>query len=1106
MTTSTTNPQAGYYRFPTINGNRVVFVCEDDLWSVPATGGSAIRLTANLGEVSRPFLSPDGTILAFVGRDEGHPEVYCIPATGGVAKRLTFLGAHTTVVGWSPDGTSILFASNTAQPFRRIYNLYAISPEGGLPQQLPYGLAHNVSYGANGGIVLGRNTLDPARWKRYRGGTAGVLWIDLDGTGNFHRFLSLNGNLACPMWVKDRIYFISDHEGIGNLYSCTPQGDEIQPHTHQVEYYVRNATTDGSQIVYHAGGNLFRFDPTTQSNQTIEVDFHSPRVQRQRKFVDTSRYLEDYTLHPEGHSTVVTARGKSFQFGNWEGAVTQLGQVNGGRYRLTRWLNDQKRLVAVADQDGVEALEILNATGGAAIERLSDLDIGRAVRLDVSPVADQVVLSNHRHELIWVDLTTKQSRVLDQSAFARIAGFSWSPDGQWVAYSCSETQLTFSIKICHLADGSTHRLTPPRFRDTSPAFDPEGKFLYFLSTRDFNPVYDSVYFDLNFPRGMRPFLISLQKDTPSPFIPTPEPPKTPTPTPDTPAPDITTNGGNGLEQPEAPEPTEVASSDSPNGKASASVMIDFDGIDHRIVGFPVPEGLYQQIWGLKGKVLFSSLPVQGSLDRSWSNAEPEARATIEMYDFIEHRHDRVATDVTNFKVSSKSETLIYRAGGRLRVCAIAPLEKSKPSDNKPSRKTGWLDLNRIRISVQPAQEWRQMFREIWRLQKEQFWTEDMSGVDWEHAYKRYAPLLEQVTTRSEFSDLVWELQGELGTSHAYEMGGDYRREPNYRLGFLGADFVYDADADAYRVQHIIKGDSWADQTDSPLNQIGLNIQEGDLLIAVGGQRVGQHVSPQELLVHQAECEINLTFAGATPNEPRTVTVKTLNDETEARYREWVERNHRRVQDATQGRVGYVHVPDMGPKGYAEFHRYYFAEVHKEALIVDVRYNGGGHVSQLILEKLSRKRIGYDVSRWGKPEPYPADAVLGPLVAITNEHAGSDGDIFSHCFKLMGVGTLIGKRTWGGVIGISPSHWMVDQSIVTQPEYSFWFQDVGWGVENYGTDPDIEVDIAPQDWNQGHDPQLDQAIQVILETLEQHPVTLPGFGDRPHLPLPYAGTM
>jgi tricorn protease len=1095
--------QLGYYRFPTICQERVVFVCEDDLWSVPVDGGIAIRLTANLGEVSRPCLSPDGTQLAFIGREEGHSEVYCMPAAGGVAKRLTFLGASTAVAGWSQDGQSIVFTSNTGQPFRWISNIYRISPDGGLPERMPFGLAHSVSFGATG-VVLGRNTSDPARWKRYRGGTAGVLWIDPSGSGEFRKLIDLNGNLACPMWVGDRICFISDHEGVGNLYSCTPAGTDLKRLTHHVDYYARNASTDGQRIVYHAGAELYWVDLAGTSQQ-IQVEFHSPQVQRQRKFVSAEEFLDDYDLHPDGHSTLLTTRGKSFSFGNWEGAVMPLGLSEEGRYRLTRWLNDKQRLITITDRSGSETLEILHAGLGIPPDPLTGLDIGRATALEVSPVADQVVLSNHRHDLIWVDLVTRQSRVIDRSDYIEIQGFCWSPDGEWVAYSCAETELTLSIKLCRIADGTTYRLTPTRFRDVKPAFDPNGKFIYFLSAREFNPVYDSIYFDLGFPKGMRPFLISLQRDTSSPFIPVPKPLHR-SPSDEKPSNeadddcDETTASSPDQSPDHSPDSSSDRGAENGDDRPIKRIAIDLDGIDQRIVGFPVPEGLYTQIWGADGKVLFSSVPVQGSLGDRWSDPEPEAIALLEIYDFEQQKQERLATNVTSFRLGRDNKTLIYRSKKRLRVCTLHPQDRDKADDDEPGRKSGWLKLERIRVSVVPGREWRQMFREIWRLQRDHFWTADMSGVDWDQVYQRYFPLLEHVSTRSEFSDLIWEMQGELGTSHAYEFGGDYREEPNYRLGFLGADFSYDPETDAYRLDHIVQGDRWTD-TDSPLNRIGINVSAGDRLLAINGQRLSRQCAPQELLVHQANCEVSLTIAGPNPDEHRTVTVKTLRSEVPARYREWVERNYQIVRQATDGRVGYVHIPDMGPHGYAEFHRYYFAEVHKEALIVDVRYNGGGHVSQLILEKLARERVGYDVSRWGKPQSYPSDAILGPMVAITDEHAGSDGDIFSHCFKLMQLGTLIGKRTWGGVIGISPSHWLVDRSVVTQPEYSFWFKDVGWGVENYGTDPDIEVEITPQDWVNANDPQLDKAIAVVLEQLNQTPVLLPNFGDRPQLPLP-----
>lgn len=1092
--------QSGYYRYPTIQGNRVVFVCEDDLWGVPLTGGIAMRLTSNLGEVSHPSLSPDGTQLAFVGREEGHPEIYVMPAEGGVSTRLTFLGAHSSVTGWSPDGQSILFTSNSAQPFRWIYKIYQVSSAGGLPEEVPVGLAHSISYGRTGGVVIGRNTSDIARWKRYRGGAVGVIWIDPEATGTFQPLIQLPGNLASPMWVGERIYLISDHEGVGNLYSCTPDGENLQQHTHNREYYIRNATTDGDRIVYHAGANLFCFDPATGENSAIDIQFHSPQVQRQRKFIQAAHYLEDYALHPDGHSTLVTCRGRSFWFGHWEGAVTQIGQPDGVRYRLTRWLNDKKRFVTVADSSGAEAIEIHSSTLESAPERLDELDVGRAVTLEVSPTDDQVLLSNHRHELVIVDLGQKQSRVIDRSDYGRIGGFCWSPDGQWIAYGLPVSHKVCVIKVTHLKDGKIYQVTSPNFWDFAPSFDPDGKYLYFLSYRDFNPVYDSHYFDLNFPRGIRPFLVTLMKDLPSPFIPTPKPlgdkksdNNSEKPADTAPAPEPAAEGAESTPG-EAPESAEL----KPSPDQDAAIDFDemLDGIEHRVIGFPVPEGRYRQIWGLKGKVLFSSVPVQGSLDED--EDEDDSEAKIELYDFDKQKRETIATDVNTFKVGWDYETLIYRSGHRLRVC-IATQAKNGVED-EPSRKSGWLDLNKIKVSVLPVQEWQQMFREAWRLQKEHFWVEDMSGVDWERVYQRYRPLLDKVSTRSEFSDLIWEMQGELGTSHAYEGGGDYRRQPRYPVGFLGADFAYDAATNGYRVTHIVQGDSWNPNETSPLTRLGQGVQVGDILLAVGGQRVSRDRPPQALLVHQANVEVALTFANPE-GEPRTITVQALHSDRTARYREWVERNRRTVLEETEGRVGYVHVPDMGPEGYAEFHRYYGVEAERDGLIVDVRYNGGGNVSQLILEKLSRRRIAYTVSRWGKPESYPRDAVTGPMVAITNEHAGSDGDIFSHCFKLLNLGTLIGKRTWGGVIGIWPRHALVDGGYLTQPEFSFWFKDVGWKVENYGTEPHIEVDIPPQDWVQGFDPQLNRAIALILEEMQQNPVLLPEFGDRPRLTLP-----
>lgn len=1095
---------SGYYRQPTINTDTVVFVCEDDLWTVPASGGIARRLTSGLGESSRPFLSPDGTQLAFVGQEEGQLEVYVMPALGGAAKRLTYMGAsYCQTAGWTADG-QVIFASNANQPFRNLLYLHTVDTDGSRPALINVGPAPSISYGPDGGVVIGRNTADPARWKRYRGGTAGQVWIDERGTGEFHPLLSLDANLASPMWLGKRIYFISDHEGTGNLYSCLPSGQDLQRHTDHEDYYARNPSTDGKRIVYHAGADLFVFDPARDDSRIIPVEFHSPQTQRNRKFADAEHYLEDAQIEPEGSAVAITSRGKVFTMSNWEGAVLQHGTPDGAaRYRLATWLRDGRRLIAVTDASGEESFVIFSADASGEPERLDGLDVGRPLEIAVNPDKDQIAFSNHRYELMVLDLATRVLRKVDQGHSVRISGFAWSPDGAWLAYSVSVSLQVEALKLWKAETGETFPLADPVLRDIAPAFDPQGKYLYFLSYRHFDPVPDNLQFDLNFPRGMKPYLITLQKDTPSPFILRPretedrEEKKKPDDEKDKEGKDEKQEATKS----EKGEPVKPDKEDAVDEKKKSDeeeqkpLQIDLEGIASRVLEFPVDEGLYGRILGTdSGKVVYSRYPVEGSLNQNWApSTEPPARGQLVTYNWEEEKEEVLVSGVSDFSVSLDGSQLMYRSGNRLRVLKAG--EKPDKENGGPSRKNGWLDLDRIKVSVMPGTEWRQMFREAWRLQRDQFWTPDMSQVDWLAVYDRYLPLVDRVSSRSEFSDLLWEMQGELGTSHAYELGGDYRPRPYYSQGSLGAEFEYDAGAGGWRITRILHGDPWDEDSDSPLNGPGINIHVGDRIVAVNGRRLDKTFSPEMALVNLAGDEVTLTVEGEGGR--RTVTVETLRGDMSTRYREWVEGNRRRVHEATAGRVGYVHIPDMGPRGYAEFHRGYLAEVDREGLVVDVRFNGGGNVSPLILEKLARRRVGYDTSRWGKaPEPYPPQSVLGPMVALTNEYAGSDGDIFSHGFKLMKLGPLLGKRTWGGVIGIFPRHTLVDGTVTTQPEFSFWFEDVGWGVENYGTDPDLEVDIKPQDYARGVDAQLERAIEEIQKQLQEHPPKLPTFEGRP----------
>lgn len=1069
----------GYKRFPTVHNDKIVFVSEDDLWEVSSSGGVARRLTSNSGEVTNPCYSPDGKYIAFTGKEEGENDVYIIPSEGGANKRLTFVGNNTKVKGWMPDNQHVIYSSDAGQPFLGNNMLYKISVDGGMPQLLPYGQANNIAFGPGGGVLLGRNTLDPARWKRYKGGTAGVFWIDRKGKGRFEKFLSrLNGNLASPIWIRDRIYFLSDHEGLGRLYSCSADGKNLKCHSKNTEYYVRNATTDGMSIVYHSGAEIFLYNAETNEERKIDIEYYSPQIQRQRKFVDAGKYLESYNISPDGKSTTITSRGKSFVFSNWEGPVIQAGKMHGIRYRLTQWMHDNKSMITVSDETGIESLEIHNISGAEKeIKRLKNFNEGIIANLKVSPVENKVAVSNNRYELFLIDTDSGASKRIAKSRFHRIEDFCFSPDGKWIVYSMPNAEYLASIYLYNLESGKSEQITPAGFNDYMPVFDPDGRYIYFLSQREYNPIYDTSYFQLGFTLGVRPYLISLRKDIPSPFTPEYE------------------NIFNKKERHGKKES---------KAKSDNKVTVDFDGIKERIIAFPLPEKNYFQIAAVRDGLLYSREPFKGAIHHWYWEKHPSDEA-LELFDFRTQKSEHITKMIKSFKVSMDCSVLIYRQEDKLFVNSeILFHGKEKHNNNDDmmmhhKKRSDWLDLSRIKVNIDPMSEWRQMYTEAWRLQKEHFWTPDMSGVDWNAVYKRYLPLLAKVGSRSEFSDLIWEMQGELGTSHAYEWGGDYKPSPTYKLGNLGADFEFDEKENAYRITHIVNGDSW--KNDSPLRTPGTDISEGDYLIAINGEKLNSKISPGELLVNQAKNIVSLTIKNLKTGKINNCNVRTISNDTEARYREWVETNKEYVHKKSNGKLGYLHIPDMGPGGFSEFHRYYIYEAGRDGLIVDLRNNRGGHVSQLLLEKLSRKQYGYDLSRWGSVGTYPSHSVAGPIVAVTDEHAGSDGDIFSHHFKQMKLGVLVGKRTWGGVIGINPKLSLADGTMTSQPEYATYMKDVGWKVENYGTDPDIEIEMTPQDYVRKKDPQLDRAISIALEKLKKNPVKIPKFDNKPLLKLP-----
>lgn len=1049
----------GYYRFPTIAGDRVVFVSEDELFEVDCRGGPAHRLTTGFGRVTHPVLSSDGRWLAFVGHEEGDQEVYIMPGAGGAVRRLTYVGGGATPVAVTDQ--HVIFVSRHGQAFASQNRLYRVPVTGGEPELLPYGHANAAAFSPDGGVILNWWARDPADWKRYRGGRRGVLWIDAHGTGEFARYAREDGNLASPMWIGGQIFFLSDHEGIGNLYSMDPSATDLKRHTNQRRYYARNASTDGQRVVYHAGGDLYVYDPRTGEEKRLAIDLVSQLRLRQPKHIDADEYLTEYRLDHDGSALTLVTRGKPYRLGPFEGPVLPLGVPQGVRYRLLRLVSLDTWLV-VSDEGGEDGLEIrrLEADGSMGVRRLAG-DFGLVQQMEVSPDGGWAALSNQRLEVWVIDLHKGTAAKIAQSEHGAAQGLAWSPDSRWLAYSLPVARLQSALYLYSLESRTSTAITEPVLSDRSPVFDPAGRYLYFLSKRTFKPVHDAVRFDRSFLRADKVYAIALAKDTRSPFYAVGRPAV-----------------GGGEETPVLTGP----------------MTVDLENIQKRVVEFPMKAADIAQLQAAPGRVFWTTRDPE---DPPALYEGPKGSLTLHQYRFDELKEESLASHVTSFQLSSDGRVMAVLSGRTLRVLKAGD-KWEKKLDEKPGRDSGLVDLSRVAVMVEPEAEWQQMLRDAWRLMRALFWTPNMSGVDWNAVYDKYSVLVPRLTGRSDLSDLLWEMHGELGTSHAYEMNGDYTSNPRHRMGYLGADYRWNGNAGGYEITSLVEGDVWAQDQHSPLLDPGVNAVVGDVITAIDGEALSESLPPGARLVNKGQKDVQLTLKSASGRRSRTVVVRTLADETPARYRTWVESNRRLVHERTGGKVGYLHIPDMQDPGFAEFHRGFLQELGRQGLIVDVRFNRGGSVSSLLLEELSRRRLGYMVPRYGKPGTYFREG--GPLrmVALTNEFAGSDGDIVSHTWKMLGLGPLIGTRTWGGVVGINPQYRLVDGTTTTQPFIALWFYDVEWGVENYGTDPTIEVFNRPQDQARGYDAQMERGLEEIQRILEEDPPIEPAFDKRPNL--------
>jgi tricorn protease len=1098
----------GYLQYPAINGELIVFVAADDVWLAPVAGGRAWRFTADQAQVTTPRFTADGAQVAWASGRDGGADIYVASISDGASRRLSYWGAPwARVCGWT-DAGEVLAVSMAGQPFGHYTWARALgtalSGDAGTERLLPFGPVADLSAGpgsaaAGNAIALLNGTWgsfggDPAHWKRYRGGTAGRLWVGAAAgaeTGPFRRVLAdLPGQFASPMLAAGRLAFISDHEGTGNVYSCALDGSGLRRHTDHDGWYARQASTDGQRIVYACGGELWLLeDLDADGPRRLDIVLGSPASGRAPRLISADDHVGSLSVDSSGTASAVEVRGTVHWLTHRDGPAVALSVTPGVRARFPQVLGPDGEVVWATDADGTDSLEIgapengepekgepdngaPEHGGGHAPRRLGAGQLGRISGLAAAPDGSVVAVAAHDGRLHLVDVASGQVRELAASGNGPVTGLAFAPDSAWLAWSQPTEHpggmgnMTLRrLRLARLADGQVSDVTDGRFLDTEPVFSHDGRYLAFLSRRTFDPVYDAHFFDLSFPYGARPYLVPLAASTPPPFGPL----RGGRPIGD----DRAQRGGGGGDD---------SDRDSDSDARPAAIDVDVAGLAGRVVALPVAESRYSRLRAVKDGLAWLREPLTGNLGLGGPRpTDDPPRPVLERFDFGRRDAIELSDDVDWFEVSGDGTRLVVSDRGKL---TVLPGERRPDHDNPDDRVE--IDASRARFLSEPPAMWQQAFAEAFRIMRHDFWVADMADVDWDAVAAEYRPLLDRIATRSEFADVLWEVFGELGTSHAYVVvpGGNGADQGQ---GLLGADL--ERAGDRWQVGRVVRGESSDPRARSPLAAAGADLAAGDLLLAIDGRPVGPQ-GPGPLLVGTAGKPVELTVAAADGSRRRSVVVVPLASDRRLRYQDWVSGKRAAVRELGGGKVGYLHVPDMVSEGWADFHRDLRTEMLRDALIVDVRGNTGGHTSQLVVEKLARRVIGWDVPRDLVPSTYPEDAPRGPVVALADECAGSDGDIVTAAIRILRLGPVVGARTWGGVVGYDDQHELADGTLMTVPRLAFWFDAYGWGVENHGVDPDVEVIPTPDDWAAGRDVQLETAVELALATLRDRPAVRP----------------
>lgn len=1055
--------QTRLLRFPDVHGDRVVFTYAGDLWTASITGGAATRLTAHPGAEVFAHFSPDGKWIAFTGQYDGDEQVYVMPATGGEPKQLTYYPARGPlsprwgwdhqVYGWTPDGSRVLFRSHRESWTLGLTRLFTVAAQGGPAEALPMPESGAGDYAPDGKkLVYSPLYRDFRPEKRYSGGTANDLFIFDLSTNEGRRVIDHVRSDRDPMWLGDTIFFTSDRDGTFNIYAFDVATSRITPVTTSRTWDVRWPNSDNqSRIVYELNGELHLLDVKSRRSTPLPIDVPDDGLWKRPSRVPAAGQLEDASLSPKGERALFTARGDIFTAPIEKGPVRNLTGSSNAHDKWARWSPDGSKIAFISDASGEEELYVIAQDGSAPAEKLTDG--GRAMRYAPEWSADgKRIAFSDKDGRIWVySFDDKSLEQIFDATRDQTRDYVWSPRGHYLAFSVINSSGLRSVHVWSESGGQTgqvREVTNPQFNAYGPAWDTEGDLLYFLSDRSYAPQISGVEWNFATNRTTGIFALALRKDVKHPFPPeSDEASITP-----------------------ADKPAEPAKPEGAKPAAPTDLTIDFDGLAGRVVRVPVEADNYDDLSTKKGFLLYTV----GSA--FYYGRDGDRKTSLRLYNLKDRKETVLSDDMQGYVLSRDGAKVLFRSGQNWTL-------QDATAQGASSRKT--VSTAGLMVDRVPEQEWTQIFNEVWRRYRDWFYVENMHGFDWNALKKQYAAWLPYVAHRSDLNYVISEMVSELTVQHAYVEGGDFLIPARPRVALAGARFELDKASGAYRIAKILAGHNEEDPYRSPLTELGVDVKVGDYVLAVDGVALRADEDPYRQLRGKADRPVTLTVnAKPTMDGARKVTFNPIASEANLVYLDWIETNRRRVSELSGGRVGYLHIPDMGAQGIREFIKWYYGQVRKDGLVVDVRANGGGNVSRMIIERLRRRMLAVNFGRTDElADPYPDGVFIGPMAALLDERTSSDGDIFAAMFREAGLGPLIGRRSWGGVVGISGRGPLIDGGSISVPESGMASAKGEWIIEGHGVDPDIPVENEVKATIEGRDQQLERAVAEVMKKLQ-----------------------